>query len=162
MVDYDGARLPHMMAITEQKEFLHRQASGEFVRVIRIADAELALINELTGSNLPDWVNTLHVNGTIQLSVEAKTSRDMVLWQDLIDGKLADLRRDGWIIERSPEFEFRIITSKEWQMNVDHSAENQWFDLDLNFFIDGQPIALIPVLASFLERVGSDLSLIHI
>jgi len=101
MVDYDGARLPHMMAISEQKEFLHRQAGGEFVRVIRMADAELALINDLTGSNLPEWVNTLHVNGTIQLSVEAKTSRDMVLWQDLIDGKLADLRRDGWIIERS-------------------------------------------------------------
>lgn len=157
MVDYDGARLPHMMAISDQKEFLHRQDNGEFVRVIRMTDAELALINELTSTNLPDWVNTLHVNGTIQLNVEAKTSRDMVLWQDLIDGKLADLRRNGWIIERTPEFEFRIITSKEWQMNVDHSIDNHWFDLDLNFIIDGQPIALIPVLASFLERVGGDL-----
>lgn len=157
MVDYDGARLPHMMAITDQKEFLHRQTDGEFVRVVRMTDAELSLINELTGSNLPSWVQTRHVDGTIQLNVDAKTSKDMVLWQDLIDGKLADLRLTGWIIERTPEFEFRIITSKEWQMNVDHSIDNHWFDLDLNFIIDGQPIALIPVLASFLERVGTDL-----
>jgi superfamily II DNA or RNA helicase len=157
LVDYDGARLPHMMAISDQKEFLHRQSDGQFVRVIRMADRELSLINQLTSSDLPDWVNRLHVDGSIQLTVNAKTSKDMVLWQDLIDGKLADLRRDGWIIERTPEFEFKIITSKEWQMNVNHSADNHWFDLDLNFFIDGQPIALIPVLASFLERVGSDL-----
>ncbi|OED35487.1 hypothetical protein AB833_30165 [Chromatiales bacterium (ex Bugula neritina AB1)] len=156
-VDYDGARLPHMMAIGDEKEFLHRQGSGEFVRVIRQPEDELALMNELTGSNMPGWVTTRHHQGTIQLDVEAKTSRDMVLWQDLIDGKLAELRRNNWIIERAPEFQFRIITSTEWQMNVDHSAANHWFDLDLNFIIDGQPIALIPVLASFLERVGPDL-----
>jgi superfamily II DNA or RNA helicase len=157
MVDYDGARLPHMMAITDQKEFLHRQDNGQFVRVIRIPDRELALMNELTGSGLPDWVNRLHVNGAIRLTVDAKTSKDMVLWQDLIDSKLADLKRDGWIVERTPEFEFKIVTSREWQMNIDYSAENRWFDLDLNFVIDGQPIALIPVLAGFLERVGPDL-----
>ncbi len=157
MVDYDGARLPHMMAIGDEKEFLHRQGNGDFVRVIRRTEDELALMNELTGSNLPEWVSTRHYQGTIQLNVEAKTSRDMVLWQDLIDGKLADLKLNDWIIERLPEFEFRVITSREWQLNVNHSAANQWFDLDLNFLIDGQPIALIPVLASFLERVGPDL-----
>lgn len=157
LVDYDGARLPHMMALSEQKEFLHRQENGQFVRVIRITDRELALMNELTHSGLPEWVNRLHVNGSIHLTVDAKTSKDMVLWQDLIDGKLADLKRDGWIIERTPEFEFKIVTSREWQMNVDYSAENRWFDLDLSFIIDGQTIALIPVLAGFLERVGPEL-----
>ena len=157
LVDYDGARLPHMMAIDGEKEFLHRQSSGEFVRVIRMAEDELALINELTGSNLPDWVTTRQQNGGIILNVEAKTSRNMVLWQDLIDGKLSELRQNGWIIERTPEFEFRIVTSKEWQMNIDHSPANNWFDLDLKFLIDGQAIALIPVLASFVERVGPDL-----
>ncbi|MEM7259000.1 MAG: SNF2-related protein, partial [Pseudomonadota bacterium] len=157
LVDYDGARLPHMMALSDQKEFLHRQDNGQFVRVIRIADRELALMNELTRSGLPEWVNRLHVNGAIHLTVDAKTSKDMVLWQDLIDGKLADLKRDGWIIERTPEFEFKIVTSREWQMNVDYSAENRWFDLDLSFIIDGQSIALIPVLAGFLERVGPEL-----
>ena len=157
LVDYDGARLPHMMAIDGENEFLHRQADGQFVRVIRLAEDELALINELTGSNLPEWVTTRQSKGTIILNVEAKTSRDMVLWQDLIDGKLSDLRQNGWIIERTPEFEFRIVTSKEWQMNVDHSPANNWFDLDLNFIIDGQSISLIPILASFVERVGPDL-----
>ena len=157
MVDYDGARLPHMMAISDEKEFLHKQADGQFVRVVRSTEAELALINEMTGSNLPDWASMRQLHGAIQLHVEAKSSKDMVLWQDLIDGKLADLRRSGWIIERTPEFEFRVIRSREWQMNIDHSLENHWFDLDLNFLIDDQPIALIPVLASFIERVGPDL-----
>lgn len=157
LVDYDGARLPHMMAIDGEKEFLHRQADGKFVRVVRMAEDELALINELTGSNLPEWVTTRQSRGSIIMNVEAKTSRDMVLWQDLIDGKLSDLRQNGWIIERTPEFEFRIVTSKEWQMNVDHSPANNWFDLDLNFVIDGQSISLIPILASFVERVGPDL-----
>jgi len=54
LVDYDGARLPHMMAIDGESEFLHRQADGQFVRVIRLAEEELALINELTGTNLHD------------------------------------------------------------------------------------------------------------
>jgi len=157
LVDYDGARLPHMMAIDGEKEFLHRQTDGQFVRVVRMAEDELALINELTGSNLPEWVTTRQSKGTIILNVEAKTSRDMVLWQDLIDTKLSELRQNGWIIERTPEFEFRIVTSKEWQMNVDHSPANNWFDLDLNFVIDGQAISLIPILASFVERVGPDL-----
>ena len=157
LVDYDGARLPHMMAIDGEKEFLHRQADGQFVRVVRMAEDELALINELTGSNLPEWVTTRQSKGTLIMNVEAKTSRDMVLWQDLIDGKLSDLRQNGWIIERTPEFEFRVVTSKEWQMNVDHSPANNWFDLDLNFIIDGQSISLIPILASFVERVGPDL-----
>ncbi len=157
LVDYDGARLPHMMAIDGEKEFLHRQENGQFVRVVRMAEDELALINELTGSNLPEWVTTRQSKGTIIMNVEAKTSRDMVLWQDLIDGKLSDLRQNGWIIERTPEFEFRIVTSKEWQMNIDHSPANNWFDLDLNFIIDGQTISLIPILASFVERVGPDL-----
>lgn len=157
LVDYDGARLPHMMAIDGEAEFLHRQTDGQFVRVIRQSEKELALINELTGSNLPEWVTTRQSKGTIIMNVEAKTSRDMVLWQDLIDGKLSDLRQNGWIIERTPEFEFRIVTSKEWQMNVDHSPANNWFDLDLNFIIDGQAISLIPILASFVERVGPDL-----
>jgi len=157
LVDYDGARLPHMMAIDGEAEFLHRQTDGQFVRVIRQSENELALINELTGSNLPEWVTTRQSKGTIIMNVEAKTSRDMVLWQDLIDGKLSDLRQNGWIIERTPEFEFRIVTSKEWQMNVDHSPANNWFDLDLNFIIDGQAISLIPILASFVERVGPDL-----
>jgi len=157
LVDYDGARLPHMMAIDGEKEFLHRQSDGQFVRVIRMAEDELALLNELTSSNLPEWVTTRHSKGSIILNVEAKTSRDMVLWQDLIDGKLSELRQTGWIVERTPEFEFRIVTSKEWQMNIDHSPANNWFDLDLNFIIDGQTISLIPILASFVERVGPDL-----
>jgi superfamily II DNA or RNA helicase len=156
LVDYDGARLPHMMAIGDEKEFLHKQADGQFVRVVRSTEAELALINEVR-SSLPDWATLRHLSGEIQLHVEAKSSRDMVLWQDLIDGRLADLRRNGWIIERTPEFEFRVIRSREWQMNIDHSLENHWFDLDLNFLIDGQPISLIPVLASFIERVGPEL-----
>ena len=120
LVDYDGARLPHMMAIDGEKEFLHRQSDGQFVRVIRMAEDELALLNELTSSNLPDWVTTRHSKGSIILNVEAKTSRDMVLWQDLIDGKLSELRQTGWIVERTPEFEFRIVTSKEWQLSLIH------------------------------------------
>jgi len=157
LVDYDGARLPHMMAIDGDKEFLHRQGNGEFVRVVRMAEEELSLMNELTSSNLPSWVNTRQQNGSIVLHVESKTTGDMVLWQDLMNGKLSELRQNGWVIERKPEFEFQIITSKNWRMNVDHSPANNWFDLDLEFVIDGQAISLIPVLANFVERVGADL-----
>jgi superfamily II DNA or RNA helicase len=158
MVEYDGARLPHMMALKDGREILHRRDDGGFVRVLRSADHELGLMNELTGPGLPKWVSTHHLRGGIQLHVDAAGTRDTILWQELIDGRLAELRRNGWIIEKTPEFEYRIVTSSQWQMHIDHSADNKWFDLDLNFIIDGKPFALIPVLAAFLERVGSNLS----
>ncbi len=160
MVEYDGARLPHMMALKDGREILHRREDGGFVRVVRSTDHELGLMNELTGPGLPKWVSTHHLRGAIQLHVDAAGTRDTILWQEFIDGRLADLRRNGWVIEKTPAFEYRIVTSSQWQMHIDHSAENKWFDLDLNFIIDGKPFALIPVLAAFLERVGSNLQAI--
>ena len=74
-------------------------------------------------------------------------------WAGFVHHDLPALRAEGWKIEIAPDFRHRIVeASGDWEARVEE-AGGWWFSLDLGIEVEGQRIALLPVLTSLLQRL---------
>ncbi|HTV93283.1 MAG TPA: DEAD/DEAH box helicase [Verrucomicrobiae bacterium] len=79
-------------------------------------------------------------------------------WLQFLERDAPQLRRDGWRIETTPSFPFRIVEAgDEWSAEVYDSGAAQWFELELGIDVDGARVSLLPVLIDALGRSGLDL-----
>jgi superfamily II DNA or RNA helicase len=79
-------------------------------------------------------------------------------WLQFLERDAPRLRDEGWRIEISPSFPFRIVTAgDEWSAEVYESGAAQWFELELGIDVEGKRVSLLPVLIDALGRSGLDL-----
>ncbi len=76
---------------------------------------------------------------------------------------LPELRDEGWKIEISDDYPYRIIEESidDWYSSVDENEEeftsnNNWFDLELGITVKGEKINLLPVLQRLLATMKED------
>ncbi|MBT3472089.1 MAG: DEAD/DEAH box helicase [Gammaproteobacteria bacterium] len=73
--------------------------------------------------------------------------------------ELPKLRKQGWIIEFSEDWDWTFAEEPEgWYAELDES-ESDWFTLGLEVDIDGQRVSLLPILAQFVANLPNDLTL---
>jgi superfamily II DNA or RNA helicase len=74
-------------------------------------------------------------------------------WPGFVYDKVPQLERAGWRIEFENGFRHRVVDAGvEWTAAIEESG-GWWFALDLGIEIDGERVALLPVLTSLLSRL---------
>jgi superfamily II DNA or RNA helicase len=80
----------------------------------------------------------------------AEVQRD---WPNFVYDAVPQLEREGWRIEFEDGFRHRVVDGAgEWTAELEEGSD-WWFSLDLGIVVDGERVALLPVLSSLLARL---------
>lgn len=81
-------------------------------------------------------------------------------WLTFMNQTLPELEDNGWLIEidESFPFQFETLSEGDWYAGLEES-ENDWFNLQLGFNIDGKSIDLLPLLARQLDALPDQIQL---
>jgi hypothetical protein len=75
-------------------------------------------------------------------------------WPSFVYEVVPQLEREGWRIEVEDTFRHRVVDGGgEWTAEVEEGGSGWWFALDLGIVIDGERVALLPVLTALLARL---------
>src|SRR5438105_4634201 len=74
-------------------------------------------------------------------------------WPNFVYDTVPQLEREGWRIEFENGFRHRVVDGAgEWTAELEESS-GWWFSLDLGIVVEGERVALLPVLSSLLARL---------
>ncbi|HEX9534561.1 MAG TPA: SNF2-related protein [Stellaceae bacterium] len=74
-------------------------------------------------------------------------------WPNFVYDAVPQLQREGWRIELEDGFRHRVVDGAgEWTAELEEDS-GWWFSLDLGIVVDGERVALLPVLSSLLARL---------
>jgi superfamily II DNA or RNA helicase len=74
-------------------------------------------------------------------------------WPGFVYDAVPQLEREGWRIDVEDSFRYRVVDGGgEWTAEIEESG-GWWFSLDLGIEIDGERVALLPVLTGLLARL---------
>src|SRR5580700_4620772 len=74
-------------------------------------------------------------------------------WPNFVYDAVPQLEREGWRIEFEDGFRHSVVDGAgEWTAELDEGS-GWWFSLDLGIVVDGERVALLPVLSSLLARL---------
>ncbi len=74
-------------------------------------------------------------------------------WPKFVYDAVPQLEREGWRIEFEDGFRHRVVDGAgEWTAELDEGS-GWWFSLDLGIVVEGERVALLPVLSSLLARL---------
>ena len=75
-------------------------------------------------------------------------------WPSFIYQAVPQLECEGWRIDVEDTFRYRVVDGGgEWTAEVEEGGGGWWFSLDLGIEIDGERVALLPVLTALLARL---------
>ena len=73
-------------------------------------------------------------------------------WMYFIDREVPKLRSKGWRVEIDDEFPFAVVDAgDDWSADITGATQNDWFELDLGIVVEGERIALLPILLDALR-----------
>lgn len=88
---------------------------------------------------------------------------DTASWPHFLYRLVPDLQAEGWRVLLAPAFRHRVIDAvgEDWQADVQEgdpavagdAVGSWWFSLDLGITVEGQRVALLPVLMDILRRI---------
>ncbi len=73
-------------------------------------------------------------------------------WFDFVERSLPSLQRSGWRVEIAPRF--RFSAREPGPVQVDVTADGDWFDLSLAVDVDGETVSVLPLLAGMARGQG--------
>ena len=77
-------------------------------------------------------------------------------WREFLQQQLPRLSQEGWRIEMRESFALRFETAEVLSARIEEQSGG-WFDIGLDLELDGETVALLPLIVQALER-GADLS----
>ena len=79
-------------------------------------------------------------------------------WVEFNHVDLPKLAAEGWRITFGEDYPYQVAQADEaWQVDVNDSGVD-WFDLDLGITIQGERVALLPILLDLFERAPDDMT----
>lgn len=76
-------------------------------------------------------------------------------WIDFQATGLPTLRAQGWRI-RYEGFHYRLVEAKAWRCDITPLQRRDWFAFTLDLEVEGQPVALLPILLKLLAELPPD------
>jgi superfamily II DNA or RNA helicase len=74
-------------------------------------------------------------------------------WANFVYDAVPQLEREGWLIDFEDGFRHRVVDGAgEWTAELEDGS-GWWFSLDLGIVVEGERVALLPVLSSLLARL---------
>ncbi|HEX8376117.1 MAG TPA: hypothetical protein VF606_13165, partial [Geminicoccaceae bacterium] len=81
-----------------------------------------------------------------------------MLWVTFNHAELPKLAREGWRITFADDYPYRVARPEgAWTADVADTGID-WFELDLGIEVDGERVALLPVLVDLFERAPEDMT----
>lgn len=78
-------------------------------------------------------------------------------WLDFSVRHLPELRAEGWRIELSDDYPYRLAeVDEDWHALVQEGAGIDWFGLELGVTVDGERVSLLPILSGILAALPRD------
>ncbi len=123
---------------------------GETVQLKRRPDAEMAAFQALTAAGFEKIPShTLDTFGRPPEGVFGLASERA--WTAFMEHGRDALRAAGWQVEYPEDFRHHLLSVDGWEADLVES-DNGWFDLDMGIIVDGQRLALAPLLAALFRR----------
>jgi len=123
---------------------------GETVHLKRRPDAEMAALQALTAAGferIPS--HTLDTFGRPREGIYGLSSEPA--WMVFMREGRDALRSAGWQVDCPSDFRHHLLEVDGWEADL-VASDNGWFDLDMGIIVDGQRLALAPLLASLFRR----------
>ncbi len=79
------------------------------------------------------------------------TLHDELAWAEFMQSALPNLRERGWNIVIPPNFRHLVLEISTWDADINEDA-NGWFSLDMGIIVDGNRLALAPLLYELFQR----------
>jgi len=76
-------------------------------------------------------------------------------WAEFIENTLPQLEQQGWLIETNENFKLNFQTAVDWESEIEES-NNDWFEMSFQINVNGQPMALLPLIMPVLENYSLD------
>jgi superfamily II DNA or RNA helicase len=74
-------------------------------------------------------------------------------WPNFVYDAVPQLEREGWQVEFEDGFRHHVVDGAgEWTAELEEGS-GWWFSLDLGIMVEGERVALLPVLSSLLARL---------
>ncbi len=123
-------------------EFVTLQ-NGETVRVVRDQKAELRLLNSLAGFGLEE-MSRFGMAGTIPDQTMYGLESEKA-WPAFMQQVVPKMRAAGWEIVIPQGFRHHVLEVEAWVGDFDEQ-EDGWFSLNMGIVVNGQRLALAPLL----------------
>ena len=126
---------------------------GRIVIRRRDARAERAFQQRLAGLGLEPTGALPRPADPVRPVVLTMAGDDAAAWHRLVHRDLPLLRAEGWRVELAPEFRHRVVeASGDWEASLDDRG-GWWFSLELGIEVEGERVALLPILAQAIARL---------
>ena len=123
---------------------------GETVHLKRRAEAERRALQALTAAGFEKIPShTLDTFGRPPEGVFGLASEGA--WAAFMQDGQTLLRAAGWQIDFPDDFRHHLLEVDGWEADL-VATDNGWFDLDMGIIVDGQRLALAPLLAALFRR----------
>jgi superfamily II DNA or RNA helicase len=156
--DYDGLVVDPRNA----PDFLRRQTDDCIISRPRDRQAEAHFIQRLTANRglAPAYVRPPDVPKSRLAYAFASRADERMRWLDFMHREVVELRAEGWRIDIDQDFteRFAAVEADEdaWEADLkEQKGGAWWFSLDLGIAVDGQRVALLPLLVQALKRLSS-------
>lgn len=135
----------------EKSEFI-TLPEGETVRIKRRSEAEAAALQVLVDCGLQKVPShTLYTFGSPPEGVYGLSSEES--WRLFMQDGVLHLKAAGWQIEFPEDFRHHVVEVDSWEAEL-HETDNGWFNLDMGIIVEGERLALAPLLATLFRRDG--------
>lgn len=139
--DYDGVRVG-----LDDRSGLSQDARGHWVFIKRQADDEARWARQLRKHGLTRIPANVLDDARALYGLENEAA-----WVEFMTEALPKLRAAGWLVEIPDDFRHVWHEPQGWDATVNEEGAG-WFDLDLGVLIDGQRLALTPMLSELFAR----------
>lgn len=160
--DYGG----HRVAAPETMAEVFVRGEGVVMRVLRDLDAEQAAADRLTMTTLRPLADFGGVRPKPHQHWDHALPAGMGTYPDLLVNQIADLEREGWLIDHAPDWPDVHHPIEEAAPGLElipaEGAEAQagkidWFDVELPALVNGVRIDILPALRQMLAEAGEAL-----
>ncbi len=127
----------------------------ELFRVERDLDQEFTAVKKLLeqGFYPTDLIDDKELNllSPADQSIIDSASR----WADFIKDILPQLAEQGWIVEKDDNFKLNFQQADDLHVDFEKSG-NDWFEMNFQINVNGQPMSLLPLIMPVLEEYSLD------
>lgn len=133
----------------EKSEFV-TLPEGETVRIKRRPEAEAKALQALVACGLERIPShTLYTFGSPPEGIFGLA--DEAHWHAFMQEGIAQLKSAGWQVEFPEDFRHHVVEVDSWEAEL-YEADNGWFNLDMGIMVEGERLALAPLLATLFRR----------
>jgi superfamily II DNA or RNA helicase len=155
---YDPLSLPPQLPGTPDVELIRHD--DEDWQVLRYPDIERHALQQLLEYNFTAALPPIAETGEINLLFSADSlAASALAWKDFLE-ELPQLEANGWEIDIDSTFVISFETADNFHADIEQSGTD-WFDLGLNVDLNGHKVALLPLVAQWLENGSPQDVLLH-